>query len=70
MAVAGTNCYGHRGHRPERLRLPRDATQVNCSSRHTVTVTTQLQDVSLAGGTWNLWAQTPTSTYANAYGTG
>lgn len=67
--VAGTNCYVTTGTDLNSNAYPGTATEVYCPSWHTVTVTTQLQDVSLAGGYWSLWAQTPTYTYTTSYGT-
>jgi hypothetical protein len=67
--VAGTNCYVTTGTDLNSNAYPGTATEVYCPSWHTVTVTTQLQYVSLAGGYWSLWAQTPTNTYTTSYGT-
>ncbi len=66
-AIAGTNCSVTVGTDQNPSAYPGTATQVTCSSPHTITVTTQLQDASLAGGLWYLYGQTPTdTTYAYA----
>lgn len=69
MAVAGTNCTVTVGTDYNANAYPGTATQVSCPTRHNTTVTTQLQVVSTAGGTWSLYGQTPTSSYTNAFGT-
>ena len=69
QTVAGTNCsvtVGTDQNSP--YAYPGTATQVQCGTRHTVSVFTQLQYASVYGGTWYAW-QTPTYTYQNAFGT-
>jgi hypothetical protein len=70
QAVAGTDCtvtVGTDQNYPSAY--PGTATLVQCAKRHpSVSVYTQLQFASLAGGTWYYW-QTPAYTYQNSYGT-
>ena len=69
-AVAGTNCQATVGTFYNTSDYPGTATEIQCSTGHSISVYTQLQDASMAGGLWYVWATTPTSNFSYTANTG